>query len=372
MSEDPEEGRNLLAPDGAPNQRPLGASLFVESDSDKLVLDADPLPEDVYGATMQSLIRDSQKVANGQGACCLRSARILSNLVLLIGIIVIQVFLVFETKKNITAKAVKEERELYSAFEYIMYSGHVVKVASGFYRGEDASYFDASQFYNDSAWKAAGFDPHDARDTTCQVPFSQPYFFGAVLLLWAFTSLLQVASTLRLMAIFSNVKTIPSIADAVVIPDPESPKELVITGLPVYMKASLGLILLMQCFVTLLLLWLGCRWLAATIDFDDLVLNAVALEFVLLLKESAFLFLVSDRSKREVRSTRIPPLSEHDTISWTALFGRMFWLVISVAWVALYIVKVQQVLPDYRWDIHDVCSVYIQEHYKLHNLEDGN
>ena len=46
------------------------------------------------------------------------------------------------------------------------------------------------------------------------------------------------------------------------------------------MKAIITFLVLLPRFgIACYLLWLGCRWLTATNNFADLILNAVALEF---------------------------------------------------------------------------------------------
>merc|ERR1719235_170054 len=75
--------------------------------------------------------------------------------------------------------------------------------------------------------------------------------------------------------------------------DGDGVAEKVVNGLTWAVKATiLVLVLLPRFVITCALLWLGCRWLAATNDFSDLVLNAVALEFLLMLKELLYHTLV--------------------------------------------------------------------------------
>jgi len=340
---------------------------FFEEEEDKLEVELAAMPDDLYGAAMESLIRDVQMIQNKSGALCLRQARILATMALLVGVVVLQLFLLAEIKMNITAKAVRKVRSVYSDYEHVMYDGSVKTLHTGFWRGLSPNDFDAARFYNDSAWLELGYDkPELTRDTVCQIPFSQPLFLGAVLLLWTFSCLLQVVQTLRLLGSICATPDVDSIVNSIEV-DPENPKELIIAGLPPYMKASLGLILFLQCGVTLLLLWLGCRWLSATTKFSDLVLNAVALEFILLLKETVYAFLVPDRNKREVRASKIAPWhgERFDHSGWVSFLGRIGWLIVSVLWVVLYIEFLQQVLPQYNWDVHLVCDAYIKEHYKI-------
>merc|ERR1712151_1053604 len=85
---------------------------------------------------------------------------------------------------------------------------------------------------------------------------------------------------------------------------------LVIKGITKPIKLVIScIILLPRVLLTGFLLWLGCMWLAATNDFSDLVLNGVALEFMMWLKNFLGQASMSARSKQELRSIIILPPS---------------------------------------------------------------
>jgi len=75
-------------------------------------------------------------------------------------------------------------------------------------------------------------------------------------------------------------------------------------------------VLVPRTIITCLLLWLGCRWLLATNNFADLVLNAVALEFIL--------------------STKTMSPVKHEKASIWAFTGSMMWMFVAFAWVLVY------------------------------------
>merc|ERR1719401_2961347 len=101
--------------------------------------------------------------------------------------------------------------------------------------------------------------------------------------------------------------------------------------------------------MTAVLLWLGCRWLAATPNFSDILLNAVALEFILLLKELLYNSMVPARSRRETANTLILPVENRSPPSLWVLGKSSIWGMVSVAWVLIYIRYLQAVLPQYNW-----------------------
>lgn len=117
--------------------------------------------------------------------------------------------------------------------------------------------------------------------------------------------------------------------------------------------------------ITVFLVWLGCRWLLATNEFGDLILNAVALGFVLELKDILYVSLVPARNKQDLANTKIRnPLKKSPTSLWT--FANTFlWGVLSIVWVYLYIFYLQAVLPGYKWDVRKVCTQWIKVRYAV-------
>lgn len=157
-------------------------------------------------------------------------------------------------------------------------------------------------------------------------------------------------------------------------PDNESgersePQEFVIVGLPRYLKTMVVLcVILPRLGITGLLLWVGCRWLLATNNFAELILNAVALEFILILKEMMYQTLVPHRNKIDLRSTFIKHRWTEPADAW-AFTNTICWGVLAVIWVLSYMgiphrmQGWQMVLPDYKWDVHDICAPWIAWRY---------
>merc|ERR1712176_379884 len=82
----------------------------------------------------------------------------------------------------------------------------------------------------------------------------------------------------------------------------------IVVGLaPVVKVGIIGGIVMPQLAISCFLLWLGCRWLIATNNFQELVLNAAALEFIYTLKDLIFKTMVSERSKMDMETSEIFP-----------------------------------------------------------------
>lgn len=136
----------------------------------------------------------------------------------------------------------------------------------------------------------------------------------------------------------------------------EQGDETTITGLTLTLKSLLTVFCLLPQAITVILVnWLGCRWLMATNKLDDFVLNALALEFVLVLPELLYKTMATKRSIHITKTTLVRARSLGE-ISMSGILGAMLWLLMSMIWVYAYIHYFQTVLPDYHWDVQKECA----------------
>jgi hypothetical protein len=258
----------------------------------------------------------------------------------------------YEIQQFGTAKAVHDIRIAYENFEVHMYHHHTWQTTTGKQRGEKG-YFDPSMFESLS---------EEDKEEACKIPFSQPQFLSAVLLIWTLTITGEIKTCWsHFSRLIVNCQTTNSMAYAT---EDDTGGNVVIYRLTPAVKGCIfGFVILPRLVIALALLWLGCRWLAATNDFADLVLNAVALEFVVLLKDLLYSSLVPDRNKRETQTTKIDFSFESHHPSPGTFLGSFLWGFVGMLWVFLYIYYLQQVLPDYQWDVREVCEAWIIENY---------
>merc|ERR1712048_584909 len=99
----------------------------------------------------------------------------------------------------------------------------------------------------------------------------------------------------------------------------------------------------------------------STTRFADLILNAVALEFVLLLKEVMYNALVPARNHLDVKNTKIRASSPYMKPGFVEFVGTTTILFVAILWVTLYMYVLQDVLPDYKWDVKEVSLEWIAE-----------
>jgi len=330
-----------------------------EEDKPEDVIDEEPQPldEDLYGVAITSLIRDLQRIFSKDKTTrvCLRATRATVTAALLIANITLQIYLITEFQQLVTRSFVHKIRTVYGHYERFMYDDMVRVTPNGFSRG-DPGFFKPEKFKD--------LPESIGKDYICSIPLSQPFFLGALLSIWSLT-VVQDVRTIQSHAtlLVWRTKNIDSMAGMLVQREGEATCEL--EGLPLTMKALLAVfIFLPRLLLDLYLLWLGCRWLVATADFGDLLLNAIALEFILCLKDLVYNAVVPMRDRYET-TTLLIRRNRPTHASWGHYLGAFLWLIVVVVWVTVYMLYLQAVLPDYQWDIATVCQAFIIESTSL-------
>jgi len=320
--------------------------------------------EDTYGFAIVSLIRDLQQISTGECSSSnvkLRSTRIFFAMALLAFTTFLQMLIMWYVKTLVIAAWVTNIRDDYSAYELHMYGeGNTELNINGKHRGIPGNF------------QPGNFDSLDGglKERVCNIAFSQTWFFGSVLLIWTLTVILELRGILALFrSLIINTKNITDMKDALQDLDEDKDDDdpenrWVVDGLTMRVKAlCLFCVIIPRFILTFILLWLGCRFLAATNDFGEMVLNAIALEFVLMLKDLLYYTIVPDRNKREIAHINIRPSSKTDHPTYWSYLGTFSWLFVAFAWIVFYVFHFQMVLPFYKWDVRGPCMNYIKVRY---------
>lgn len=324
------------------------------------------LDEDIFGLSICSFVRDFYLLAQKKGAPLNRYSRILSSFTLLIVCWTIQMFLLAQVKRFVSAKAVHDVRIAYDIFEQHMYDGHTKILFTEptlERRGLGHEYFNASRFDSMS---------DEDQTNACRIPLSQPWFFWVVLYIWSLVCVAELRKTRDLfLSLVWNTGACLDMKHALEDEDGELGGPFVVTQLTKNVKALITVCVLLPRFgMTCYLLWLGCRWLLATNNFADLILNSVALEFILCLKDVLFIAMVPRRSMLDLGDTKIKPALLKEPESMAAFVGTILWGLLAAAWVTFYMGirgtnGIQRVLRDYQWDVHEVCIEWVLKRYDV-------
>merc|ERR1712224_908999 len=191
----------------------------------------------------------------------------------------------YNTKLYVSAKYVHDIRVAYEVFEDAMYQ------CRGVYGNGT---FDTNQCYLSSHGHSRGKPEalpdlatrrerlegmsEDDQGNACRIPFTMQFFLFTILLIWSLTCGSELKKTVWTAIELGGLKRAKLRKCFEGENDPEGKKgELVIVGLPCWLKSFLLFFMLIRFVITCVLLWIGCRWLLSTTRFADLILNAVAL-----------------------------------------------------------------------------------------------
>mmetsp|Transcript_64393 Transcript_64393/g.168547 ORF Transcript_64393/g.168547 Transcript_64393/m.168547 type:complete len:430 (-) Transcript_64393:170-1459(-) len=258
-------------------------------------------------------------------------------------------------------------------FAMIRYiSGYVVEPAV---RNVQLSYhhFHANVFDKEGNLKQDAWDDYAWKADVCQTPMADPTFYYLIILLWT----LRILDELRIMhRFFDEVTQIRgcTLAKHMVVfvdtkdNDCELGGRCLITHLTVWMRWILLLFVFVpRAVIALTLLVLGCRWLSASANFADMVLNALALVFVTDVDEMLYQAVLPIALKKQIEDTNWFFIQEPKTrkqvesSEWNMYARTVMWLVAMFAFMYLYCQHLQTVLPFGLQDVREHCAMYVAQ-----------
>jgi hypothetical protein len=326
----------------------------------------DPMDKDAYTLAVALLIRDLCALARREGSASLKYGRIFYSCGLVFVTSVVQNGFIIMTKMFVTPQQVADIRSAYDTYETTMYANHTTVNEHGNHRGMPG-FFNIAKFATLS---------DDNKSSICNIPLAQLWFIFLILLIWSLTCFAQIKKCIeRFMSLVVMTETRKSMGEAlkpyhIAMIDEQAAEDdttssgqthvMVIVGLTMSMKVLLTLLVFLPEFCTTsYILWLGSRWLLATNDWSNLVSNAVALEFILQLKQLFYYALASERMQRELDRTAMAPPWTEEPAGFGVYFIAAIWTLLAVLWVWAYVFHFQAVLPDYRWDVSEACSPWM-------------
>jgi hypothetical protein len=279
----------------------------------------------------------------------------------------VQIFITYNIKALVTPFTVEEMRELYDEYERHMYTNVTyyehyegIKTQRTHYRGVDGT-FDISKF---------DLMTNTEKREVCQIPLTQPTFLFCVLLIWSLTCVYYLRSNVLLTyRLVCATETIDDMANALSKEEGGSSdaedhvgKPKTVDGLTCAVKVFITMTIQIPQFLMIVyLMWLGCRWLTATLGFGEVVLNAIALEFVLGLHVLVYRAIVPLTMDLEIKATSIPvepSVSRRQRLGCMNMFASFSVLVICIIWCLVYLFVLETVLPGYKWDVKQACELH--------------
>lgn len=228
--------------------------------------------------------------------------------------------------------------------------------------------------FNRTAWKNWKDGPYME---LCNLSMSKQDFTVAIIFLWTARMINELRSILRVSADLVNVKPLPTGAHAnemwQEVDNDDGEKEYHIVALSWPARFCIFLfVIIPKTLITIFLLYVGCRWLTATESFSDLILNALALEFVILIDESCYDAFAPKMLKDKLESAKFVVVRERAEdderrearevcFSYATSFA---YVGICFLWTILYMNYFQTVIPEFHKDISNHCDGWFNKYYE--------
>jgi len=299
------------------------------------------IDEDVYGAAIYTLIHDGEEILSGRDVlghrtnvvrCILVAATLVANFGL-------QFMLLWWSFHLVVRPLVYSAQRLYQQFH--------------------------QDCFTDGTFDHHKWHKFPEQEELCNIAMSQNGFLAAILWIWVLYMLEELRKIERQARIFFGIRSAQNASDMIkVYPDG---KEKVVR-LTAMVRIALVLVLIIpKLVITILLTLIGFVWLTATVSFADLILNAVALAFIIQIDEQIYNVLIPDNLKSRMAQTVLwtsrTAQNTQDVaieVRW-GLLKAFFLIVCSLFLVALYIGPGQQLIPifpGFKNDIDKHCKAF--------------
>mmetsp|Transcript_18339 Transcript_18339/g.44165 ORF Transcript_18339/g.44165 Transcript_18339/m.44165 type:complete len:458 (+) Transcript_18339:3-1376(+) len=298
--------------------------------------DYNAIPSDCWGAGIYSLLKDLPDIMHGEATPDSKFRFFFTMFVLLLNLI-LQGMLLLWIKIYVMDPSMRTAQDNYQAFHRDIFdeNGHL---------------------------DPAAFDDFEGKGELCQSALSNTGFIAAILFMWTVTCFTELRNTQRLIAQFSALPALPEGCNTVdMVHETGDTEELIcLSGSA---RASLWIIIFVpKLFIVLFLTFTGGVWLTATESFADLILNALALEFVVGIDEVLFGSFLPSSAVKALESMQIATalIPEEEKESPLRGYGRsLVYLAVQLVLVYSYLNYLQPVLPGFRHDVSDACHNYL-------------
>lgn len=298
-----------------------------------------PLPQDTWGAGILCIIQEMPSINTGNAdyAQYLRTGFVFACLCLNI---MLQYMLLWFVLEYVTNPAVAKLQTLYTDYH-------------------------ATCFSRDGTFLPKVWHSFFGKHALCDVTLSEPAFITTMLLIWVTRMLGEFRAVLYLIRRFEGLPRVPHYT--MMINKRQSGESGVIheiVGLTWKCYLSLHcMITLPKLGINVWLTFMGVRWLASTVSFSDLILNALGLQFILDIDEMMLNCLFPERMMKALNAAQFCLAHKRMTLDedkqdmkvryHQAIFfiGCLFFLVYC------YLNFFQSVIPNFEWDINwETCK----------------
>lgn len=334
-----------LEPPAAAGEPMLGGMMVPADDVD---LDYKDLTEDMWGIAVMLLTRDLCEISKGNAHKSHMVRLIYATVCYLVNIF-LQIAILRWVAIYIVGNSVWTVQSQYAKFH------------------KDT--FDSDGNFQEHKW----ITWDGPRDELCDAVINKRLFLGCVLFLWIGRMLGEFKTIQRM---YREIDSLPRAPHGAILQDCISfarggREEVEILALPQGIRYAIyGGVLLPKVFVCLLLTTLGCQWLTATLSFSDLILNALALEFIIAIDENILEFFLPKRVVTRLGNTKLayPITNDHSEAATEHAIildyqRNIANFAVCVIVTILYVLYLQQVLPYHTFDIEEHCGAWYMNQF---------
>lgn len=306
------------------------------------------IDQDVYGATIFSVIYDLAEIFSGTDT---DDIGCFMNLMRLVFVLL-----------TLTANFTLQISMLYWIYTYVVLT--TVHTAEFIYQKYHAECFRRGQF-SPELWEA-----WEWKEELCGMGFANFGFMFSVLTLWWVTMLNEFRKNEQLLGTLVQIRSTENLAEMVAVGEDGFVRFRKLTS---QVRWTLYMVLVVPKFaIGIGLLLIGTIWLTATDSYGELILNAIALEFVIQVDELLFSAMMPTFICERIEETKfVMPAHGEQTVTQTRQvfykgYMRSFIYFFGVGiLVCVFLTYGQQlpivgVFPGFDHDVAS-CDAYFEE-----------
>jgi len=297
------------------------------------------IPEDSYGAAILAIVKEMQEAYYGHGTDSINLVKCAFALLLLAVNLVLQFCILTFIASHVVQPAVHRIQKDY--FE-----------------------FHQRAFNEDGVFQPGMWRHYDRKDELCQIGMTSRFFYCVLLFVWVTSMLGELRASAQLIY---QVTQMPLCQQGQEMLRMDETSTISIVALTRKTQVLLYcLVCLPKIGISLYLLVLGCQWLSATTSFEALVVNCMAMEFVLHVDELLYEAFLPTSYRRQVADINFFMLKRHETRQeleqreWSTYVKAFSFLLAGLAVVVLWSGFLQGVLPQDISDVKEHCDLYLK------------
>jgi len=297
------------------------------------------IPEDAYGGAILAIVQYLPNVTRGDDKA-LNFAVSIMALGLLFMNLLLQLAILYYVYSFVVQPAVRKVQ-----LQYMDYRGAV---------------FSSTGMFDPDEWAA-----YEGKTDLCEIALTDRAFYYSILFCWTMSMLREIRISEKFVR---DIKSMPHTDNpSAMLITHEEEHQIFIVALTTPTRVILNMFVCApKIVISGLLLWLGCQWLSATTSFTDLVMNAVAMEFVLTIDNTLYDAFLPVWYREEVADVNFklkdPADDSPEAVAkqkWSGMKRSFWYAVAAIFYILIYAEGVQNVLPADLSEVKVPCKDFI-------------